>query len=67
MQPNKDVAQQEEQASQLWLAYLRANGKLRQALVDTFRGLSRGLLTAKQGNSMSLAEQFTAVKTDTWQ
>lgn len=26
--------------------YLRANGKLRKALVDTFRGLSKGLLAA---------------------
>lgn len=31
------------------MTHLRANGKLRQAPADTFRGLSRGLLTPEKG------------------
>lgn len=33
------------------LTYLRANGKLRQVVVDTFRGLSNGLLAAETGKT----------------
>lgn len=33
--------------------YLRANGKLRKALVDTFRGLSKGLLAAERHKNIN--------------
>ncbi len=48
------------------LTYLRANGKLRQALVDTFRGLSRGLLAAESGKTKLLPVLFTSVIINSW-
>lgn len=46
--------------------YLRANGKLRQALVDTFRGLSSGLLAAEKGMTTLLTVRFTTVIIKSW-
>lgn len=43
------------------MTYLRANGKLRQALVDAFLGLSRGLLAAVRGKTVLLLQPFTSV------
>lgn len=36
------------------LTYLRAKGKLRQALVDAFRGLSKGLLAAETEKTVTM-------------
>lgn len=41
--------------------YLRANGKLMQALVETLRGLSRGLLAAERAKTKLPWAVFTPV------